>query len=72
MKYYVILLATYNDGKADKKAIYECKDENDAVATFHSNMGTFMKDPTVKTLNVRAINDNGGEYENGIYRKEEE
>lgn len=70
MKFYVILLATYNDGKADKKSIYECKDENDAVATFHSYMGTMMKDETVKTLNVRAINDNGGEYENGVFTRE--
>lgn len=69
MKFYVILLATYNDGKADKKSIYECKDENDAVATFHSYMGSMMKDETVKTLNVRAINDNGGEYENGVFTK---
>lgn len=69
MKYYVILLATYNDGKADKKSIYECKDENDAVATFHSYMGTMMKDETVKSLNVRAINDRGGEYENGIFER---
>lgn len=69
MKYYVILLVTYNDDKADKKSIYECKDENDAVASFHSYMGTMMKDETVKTLNVRAINDNGGEYENGVYTR---
>jgi len=71
MKYYVILLAVYNNGTADKKAIYECETEADAVASFHSYMGSFMKDTTVKHLNVMAINNNGGIYQNEIFDRGE-
>jgi len=67
MKYYVILLASYNNGAADKKAIYEYSSEQEAIANFHSYMGTYMKDATVQHLNIRAINDIGGEYQNEVF-----
>lgn len=69
MKYYVILLATYNNGTAPKKAIYEYDTEADAVANFHSYMGTYMKDATVHHVCVMAINDEGGIYENGVFTR---
>lgn len=70
MKYYVILLVSYNNGTADKKAIYEYATESEAIANFHSYMGTYMKDATVSHLCVMAINNDGGVYETGFFTKE--
>lgn len=72
MKYYVILLVTYNNGTADKKAIYEFDSETEAVANFHTNVGIFMKDTNVQHLNVMAINNNGGIYQNEVFDRGEE
>lgn len=67
MKYFVILIASYNNETADKKAIYEYEKEVDALANFHSYVGTFMKDTTVKHFCIMAINSNGGVYETEVF-----
>lgn len=59
MKYLLILYANYNDEKADKKAMYELSSATEAVASFHSYLGTYMKDETVAHVMVMAIDANG-------------
>ena len=63
MKYLVILYINYNNGTADKKSIYEAKSSDEAVATFHTEMGKAMKDENVAHVMCKAMNSDGGEYE---------
>lgn len=60
MKYLIVLYAQYNNGTADKKAIYEVADKDEAVASFHGYMSTYMRDKTVKKVTVIAMTENGG------------
>lgn len=60
MKYLIVLYAQYNNETADKKAIYEVANSDEAVSSFHSYMGTYMKDKTVSKVTVVAMTENGG------------
>lgn len=59
MKYYVIEITTYNNGTADSKGIYEYESKQDAIATFHSKMGSAMKTATYATELLLVISEEG-------------
>lgn len=58
MKYYVIEISS-GDSKIAGKAIYEYATEHDAVATFHSKLGTAMKSDLYETALIMVIDGDG-------------
>lgn len=64
MKYYVILLVTYNNGDADKVGIYTYGSEAEALQNFYVYMGRYVNAENVATVNVEAKNNVGGVYKN--------
>lgn len=59
MNFLVIVYATYNDGKPQKKAIYDASDKQEAINLFHGYMSTYGKDATVAHALVQAQDSNG-------------
>lgn len=59
MNYFVVVYATYNDGKPKKKAIYDATDKQDAINQFHGYMNTYGKDTTVEHALVQAQGSDG-------------
>ena len=70
MKYYVFLSVQYNDGTDDKVAIYTYASANEAVAAFHSYLGSYMKSENVSQVLVIALNSDGGIFKNETYTAE--
>jgi len=64
MKYLIVLYARYNDGAADKKAIYEAMNESSAISSFHSYMGSYMNNSAVSNVLCFVITENGGLIKN--------
>lgn len=58
MKYYVIEIAT-GDIKITGKGIYEYNSETEAVASFHSKLGTAMKSDLYETELILVIDSDG-------------
>ena len=58
MKYYVIEIAT-GDTKIAGKGIYEFNTENEAVASFHSKLGTAMKSELYETELIMVVDSEG-------------
>ena len=69
MKYYLIVIITYTDGTTDKKSLYEYANEYEAIAHFHSTMGTTMVQDNVESVLVVAMNSEGGIYKNEKFTK---
>lgn len=69
MKYYLIVIITYTDETQDKKAIHEYVNEYEAIAHFHSTMGTAMIQDNVESVLVVAMNSEGGIYKNEKFTK---
>lgn len=60
MEYLVILYVTFNNESPTKKAMYTYVTDTEAIATFHQQVGNYMKDTTVKHLMCVAMNTNCG------------
>lgn len=56
--FYVIEIAT-GDAKTTGKGIYSYENEHDAVATFHSKLGTAMKSDLYETDLIMVIDADG-------------
>lgn len=56
--YYLIEIAT-GDAKVAGKGVYEYTTENEAVASFHSKMGSAMKSELFDSELLMVIDDNG-------------
>lgn len=69
MTYLVHVYIEYNNGKAAKKAIYTMATADEAIATFHSQMGSAMMDATVAHILCLAFNSEGGIYKNEAYTR---
>lgn len=59
MKFYVIEISE-GDSKVSGKSIYEYETLNEAVATFHSKLGTAMKSEQYTSELIMVINSEGG------------
>lgn len=57
-KYYVIEIAT-GDAKIQGKGIYEYATENEAVASFHSKLGTAMKSELYTSELIMVVDSDG-------------
>lgn len=58
MKYYLIEIST-GDSKIAGKAIYEYATQNEAVAMFHSKLGSAMKSALYTSELIMVIDENG-------------
>lgn len=71
MEYYVILAKKYNDGTADKKSIYVYQTIDEAVASFHSQLGGAVGASTVDSILCLVINSVGGTIRSEYWKAEE-
>lgn len=69
MKYYLIEISA-GDARIAGKAIYEYQTMNEAVASFHSKIGTAMKSDLYKSELVIVIDDKGNVCETNCYENE--
>lgn len=60
MKYHALIIKVYNDGTADKTALYTCDTLDEAVALFHSQLGGAIGAETIKSVMGQVINSVGG------------
>lgn len=58
MRYYVIEIAT-GDAKIQGKGIYEYATEKEAVASFHSKLGTAMKSELYTSELIMVVDSDG-------------
>lgn len=71
MEYYVILAKKYNDGTADKKSIYVYQTIDEAVASFHSQLGGAVGASTIDSVLCLVINSVGGVLRSEYWKAEE-
>lgn len=69
MKYYVIEIAE-GDSKIAGKSIYEYSTLNEALANFHSKLGTAMKSDLYTSEQIFVINSQNGIHAQEIYVKD--
>lgn len=69
MKYYLVEITT-GDAAIAGKAVYEYETLNEAVANFHSKLGSAMKSTIVETELLMVINSDAGIYEKAAYTKD--
>ena len=69
MKFYVIEISE-GDSKVSGKSIYEYENLNEAVATFHSKLGTAMKSEQYTSELVMVINSEGGVHKQEKFVRE--
>lgn len=60
----LIELVTYLDGTASKKSIYTYASIDEAIASYHSEMGKYMKAENVDKIRIIIVD------ENGIYKED--
>lgn len=64
MKYFVFLEVEQEDPAKNTKSIYEYATADEAIASFHKNLGAQMNKDGVTHVLCMAINSNGGIYKN--------
>lgn len=69
--YYLIDIETYNNGTADSKAIYAYASESEAVASFHSRIGSAMKNATCRSVLCKVISETGTEVKSEFWARPE-
>lgn len=69
MKYYTLLIQQYIDNleKPDKKSVYEFNEINQAIASFHTSLGSAMKDHEIKEALCVAVTSDGSIFANEHY-----
>lgn len=71
MKFFVIDIEQYIDD-TNSKAIYEYATADEAVASYHSRMGSAMKNANVKDVLVSVIDSKGGGYGQSYWERKQE
>lgn len=69
MKFYVIEISE-GDSKIKGKSIYEYSTLNEALANFHSKLGTAMKSDLYTSEQIFVINSQNGIHTQEIYVKD--
>ena len=69
MKYYLIEIAEGNAEIAGK-GVYEYATRNEALANFHSKLGTAMKSDLYKTEQILVVNSENGKEAEAKYVNE--
>lgn len=70
MEYYVILVKKYNDGTADKKSLYVYQTLDEAVASFHSQLGGAVGASTIDSILCLVVNSVGGTIRSEYWQAE--
>ncbi len=70
MEYYVILVKKYNDGTADKKSLYVYQTLDEAVASFHAQLGGAVGASTVDSILCLVVNSVGGTIRSECWKAE--
>lgn len=60
MEYYVLLVKKYNDETATKKSLYTYDTLDEAVASFHSQLGGAVGADTIDSVMCQVVNSVGG------------
>lgn len=68
MNYYLIEIST-GDGRIAGKAVYEYSEEHDAVAAYHSKMGTAMRSDLYDTELLMVVDSTGKVLKRELYIK---
>ena len=71
MKYYVVLIVTYNDGSADKLGVYSYNTEDEAIKNFFKYMSQFVDVDNVSTVTVEAKDNFGLSYKADTWARKE-
>ena len=59
--FFVMRVKYQNDGEVKKSEVMNYEDYDRAIAKFHENLGTDMKDDTLKGSMCTVINSHGGQ-----------
>lgn len=62
MKFYTLVIKTYNDGTADKTSLYSYDSIDEAMATAHTQYGQNVGEDTIASIMTTVIDSNGGQY----------
>lgn len=68
MKYYAVEVSD-GDAKIKGKGMYEYETRDEAVATFHSKIGTAMKSELYTSHLIWVLNSAGGEEMHNIFNR---
>lgn len=69
MKFYAILLVTFNNGDSDKVGIYTFDTIDAAKKNGYTYLGQYVNADNVETVNVEVKNNLGGQYMNETWEK---
>ena len=69
--YYVVRVKYLLDGTEKKSELMSYEDKNQAIAKFHTNLGTDMVDDTLKGSFCTVLNDMGKEVVSSSWKVEE-
>lgn len=72
MKYYTLVIKTYNDGTDDKTSLYTYDNLDEAIATAHTQFGQNVGAETIKSIMCTIINSVGGQFPSHTLRWTEE
>ena len=67
MNFYVMRVKYQKDGVVKKSEVMEYDTAQQALAKFHTNLGTDMSDDTLQGSMCTVINGRGGQVENGFW-----
>lgn len=62
MKFYALVIKTYNDGTEDKTSLYTYDTLDEAVAMAHTSYGQNIGADVISTVMATVINSVGGQY----------
>lgn len=62
MKYYALIIKTYNDGTDDKTSLYTYDNLDDAIAMAHTQYGQNIGADTISSVMSTVINSVGGQH----------
>lgn len=64
MKYYSLIIKTYNNGTADKTSLYTHDTRDEALASCYTNFGQNLGAETIHSVMCMALSGEGVVYEN--------
>lgn len=68
--YYLLDIETYLDAPISK-AVYQYKDKNEAVASFHSRIGAAMKNEKCTSVLCKVMSETGVEIKSEFWARPE-
>lgn len=68
MKYFVIDIETALDGKISP-AIYTYSNEDEAVASYHSRMGSAMRNANVSEVLITVLDNTGNQHAQSYWKR---